>query len=229
MTPKSLLHKIYTSQLVGNLFITFCILGILICICFIFEVEASIITWVLTRKFVIVQSIGSLATATAIIISLIDFKRRWEFEETKFNFESDPNILPLPILVNGKDNPINTTNFKFNIKNTGKGIASKIEIYICQDDSFHIDKTIQDVCYNLSATEPVNISQISLSHLVDSQEQENKIQNIDWSKDFYIKIISKSNYSKNRIFTDTHKAEIRESPPNHFYIHNIVTIYLSPR
>jgi hypothetical protein len=198
-------------------FLWFCIFSLILYSIFLIysELGKSIIPWANQRKFIIVQSIGSIATAIAVIISLTDIRKRWRFEELKFHFESDPCILVAPLFTELKslieiDNKRQFSNYnfitinhnKFSLFNNGKGVASKIEVYICQDGLFELSETIKDLIYNLS---PGNSAIISTDHFYNGQ-----IRNLDWTRNFYIKLVYYSNYSKTRLFEDLYKAEVKE-------------------
>lgn len=213
-----LIEKIYSKiPKIAQSFIWFCIFGLIILFAvFIYtKLGEFILPWANQRKFVIIQSIGSLATATAVIITLRDINKRYEFEQKKFHFESDPYISIIPIITNPvsivvndnqvaqfNKNLLTQSDFKFNLVNNGNGIAGNVDVFICSDNLFETDTTICDKIFNFTAKET---TAITTSHLYKKQNIK-----IDWYNNFFVKIIYKSNYSSVRIFEDLYKIEVKK-------------------
>jgi hypothetical protein len=197
-------------------FIWICLFGFVSYLIFLIysKLGESILPWMNQRKFVIVQSIGSVATAIAVSITLMDINNRYQFEQKKFHFESDPYISIVPIITNPVnilvDNQVAQFNkclltqsdFKFNLINNGNGIAGNVDVFISSDNLFETDTTICDKIFNFT---PKESTSITTAHLYKKQNIK-----IDWKNNFFVKIIYKSNYSSIRIFEDLYKIEVKK-------------------
>lgn len=158
----------------------------------------------------ILQSIGAIATSIAVIITLWDIRKRHKLENARFQFETEPQLIPSKIDGNevvkepNWNRPrvhfVNKLDELFNITNAGRGPANKAEVYISQDPFFKDSNTICD--------KPIEIPPLRNMVIAKTMFYEPQpLNKIDWMKDFYVKLIYFSYYS-NKKFMDVYKAKV---------------------
>ncbi|GAB4148877.1 MAG: hypothetical protein OHK0017_12050 [Patescibacteria group bacterium] len=185
--------------------------------------------WASTRKFVIIQSIGALATSFAVGYSLIDIRNKWKFEKMKFSFEAEPLIKPLHMPVSRMLNKVSLgdkierkVNFisgeyldLFVIQNYGRGIANEVKIFLSQDLLFEDKTTLVDGPFELTPNETQLISK-------DYFYNEQNLTKINWLQNFYIKL-EYCSFLSNSKFIVIYKADVRLARMNSRDINNPVT------
>lgn len=243
--PKSITNFIIFLFYVGILYVA---------IIYLIPSLTPFISWASQRKFVIIQSLGSTATAIAVLITLWDIRKRQEKEQIKFLSEAEP-FVTLRLLslfdikysdeIDGQvyltEGHLISNNFSnlFEVRNSGKRFASNVNVYICQNERFDPDDTISDGPMELASNDTCVISKL---HFYKKQN----LKVVDWFQNFYIKVEYESKYLNNR-FAAVFKADVKlildsqktvDSSPNKdevvniqvekkSIIHNIVPIYNS--
>lgn len=211
---------------------------------FINELIGMVLIFWVSNWVNIISSISSISTVILVWFTLNDFRKRYQFEQRKLKFESDPCILisavnPLFMqrdydhFVNepktSNDNYthyyINKSKFKFNFNNYGRSSAKNINLSVSNNIQLKEFETLKD--YHKELPLGTSGAHFSIEYLPVIQKDA-----VDWEKDFYVKCDYENNYTNEKLVNFSKAVVKTLKIPNHpektiisySYIDNIIIL-----
>jgi hypothetical protein len=160
---------------------------------FVFKFEWNSISVFWVRNWdKVFSSLGSIATSGALILTLYDISRRYDFEKTKFEFESAPLVKPIPLVFNEVDfidyqafkaqfnlgdhneyikeqyirhHLITASQNIFKFRNFGSGVANNLVIKVSNSPDFSERNSMIDIDGSLASGMEYVFSLVHLTNL----------------------------------------------------------------